>query len=189
MGGGCFNAATGTRVTIAGGSGNTAGNFDATVSGGAGNTAAGSHTMVSGGLGNMARGIYATIAGGYANSGPGSYVVIPGGLQNRAAGDDSSAAGRRVTVDAAHPGTFVFADATDSALPSEAANGFAVRATGGVRRVSAVDSIGQPIARVAMPPEETPRGSASRPAGHSRSVTASSQDRSHLSSPGPGIWS
>jgi hypothetical protein len=143
--------------------------------------------MVGVGLGNMAGGIYATMAGGYANSG--SYAVIPGGLQNQAAGDYSFAAGRRATVDAAHPGTLAFADASDCAFPSEAANEFAVRATGDVRLVSAVDSNGQPIAGVAMPPEETLHGSASRPARHSRSVTASSQARLHLASPVPGIWS
>lgn len=152
VGGGSFNAATGTRATVAGGSENTASSFDATVSGGAGNTASGAHAMVGGGLGNMASGIYATVAGGYANTGSGSYAVIPGGRQNQAAGDYSFAAGRRATVDAAHPGTFVFADANDFAFPSEAANEFAVRATGGVRLVSAVDSHGQPISGVAMPP-------------------------------------
>jgi hypothetical protein len=152
VGGGSFNAATGTRATVAGGSENTASNFDATVGGGAGNTAAGVHATVGGGLGNMASGTYATVAGGYGNTGPGSYAVIPGGLQNQAAGDYSFASGRRATVDATHPGTFLFADANDSAFPSEAANEFAVRATGGVRLVSAVDSKGQPIAGVELPP-------------------------------------
>jgi hypothetical protein len=152
VGGGSFNAATGTRATVAGGSENTASNFDATVSGGAGNTAAGVHAAVGGGLGNMASDIYATVAGGYGNTGSGSYATIPGGSQNRAAGDYSFAAGRRATVDAAHPGTFLFADANDFAFPSEAANEFAVRATGGVRLVSAVDGNGQPTAGVELPP-------------------------------------
>jgi hypothetical protein len=152
VGGGSFNAATGTRATVAGGSENTATSFDATVSGGAGNTAAEAHATVGGGLGNMAGGIYTTVAGGYGNTCSGSYAVVPGGLQNQAIGDYSFAAGRRATVEAAHPGSFVFADGNDFAFPSEAANEFAVRATGGIRLVTAVDGSGQPIAGVEMPP-------------------------------------
>jgi hypothetical protein len=152
IGGGSFNAATGTRATVGGGSENTASNFDATVSGGAGNTASGTHATVGGGLGNVASGLYAMVAGGYGNTSAGSYAVVPGGLQNQAAGDHSFAAGHQATVGAEHPGTFLFADAKDAVFPSVAANEFAVRATGGVRLVSAVDSQGQPIAGVELPP-------------------------------------
>lgn len=151
VGGGSFNTATGTRSTIAGGSENAASDFDATVCGGAGNTASAAHATVGGGLGNRAANIYATIAGGYGNTSTGSYAVIPGGLQNHAAGDYSFAAGRRATVDAAHPGTFIFADANDFFFGSAAANEFAVRATGGVRLVSAIDGGGRPMAGVELP--------------------------------------
>jgi hypothetical protein len=152
IGGGFQNTASGTNATVSGGTENVAGGFDATIGGGAGNTAKGTHAAVSGGLGNEATGMYAALGGGYANTTDGAYTTIPGGFQNQAAGDYSFAAGRRSTVDAAHDGAFLFADAHDFEFSSAAANEFAVRATGGVRLATAIDGNGTPVAGVTLAP-------------------------------------
>jgi hypothetical protein len=180
IGGGAANTASGTHTTVGGGSHNTASGRDATVSGGYGNTASGSqattcggyqntahgfggtvgggagnmaletYATVGGGLGNRATGIYATVGGGYSNAGTGSYSTVSGGLGNEAAGDYSFASGHRAIVAAAHEGTFLYADASDLDFHSAAVNEFAVRATGGVRFVTAIDRYGNPIAGVEL---------------------------------------
>ena len=70
----------------------------------------------------------------------GIYSMIPGGFANQAAGDFSFAAGRDARVNAAHPGSFLYADSNNFPFPSSAPNEFAVRASGGVRFVTAIDS-------------------------------------------------
>ena len=54
-------------------------------------------------------------------------------------------------VTAAHDGTFLYADSNDCDFHSAAADEFAVRATGGVRLVTAIDSSGNPVAGVELP--------------------------------------
>jgi hypothetical protein len=166
VGGGSYNAATGRDSTIAGGYHNTAFGtnsvvgggarnsalgFNATVGGGSDQVAEGSYAFVGGGLSNTASGVYAAVTGGYGNIAEGSHSSVLGGLQNTAAGDYGFAAGRYATVREEHNGTFLYADSTDSEFTSTAADEFAVRATGGVRMVTAVDSSGTPLAGVVLP--------------------------------------
>ncbi len=97
------------------------------------NTASGIYSTVSGGGGNTASGVYSTVSGGANNTASGTYSTVSGGYLNSAAGDYSFAAGRRAKIDAAHDGSFLFADQTNADFNSAAANEFAVRAGGGVR--------------------------------------------------------
>jgi len=66
--------------------------------------------------------------------------TIPGGSQNTAAGDLSFATGFGATVDEDHDGAMLFADSRDFFFFSARSNEFAVRATGGVRLVTSVNS-------------------------------------------------
>jgi hypothetical protein len=136
--------------TVGGGAENTATGHDATVSGGAGNTASANHATVGGGIANHAAGIYATVGGGYDNTSGGVFSTIPGGFGNEAAGDYSFASGSHAKVDAAHDGAFLYADSNDFSFHSAAADEFAVRATSGVRLVTAIDDGGAPIAGVEL---------------------------------------
>ncbi|MHC4250912.1 MAG: hypothetical protein ACYS9X_17430 [Planctomycetota bacterium] len=115
VGGGLGNLAWGPESTIAGGSGNMATDMGAAVGGGTGNQAGGPLSVVGGGDGNVAWGWHAT---------------VPGGEACQAFGDNSFAAGQM--AEAATNGTFVWADATDLAFTSTAANQFLIRAGGGV---------------------------------------------------------
>lgn len=150
--GGYHNTANGIQATIGGGARNVADGFGATVAGGDGNSASALRAAVGGGLANQASGIYGTVAGGYGNQAGGAYSAVPGGFANRADGDYGFAAGRRAAVDAAHDGTFLYADGLDLDFGSLAANEFAVRATGGVRFVTAVDAAGSPTAGARLAP-------------------------------------
>ena len=94
----------------------------------------------------------ATVGGGLGNVATGSYAVTPGGFANQAAGDYSFAAGRSAKVGKEHTGAFLFADASPFAFPSLASNEFAVRATGGVRFVTAVDASGNLTSGVRLSP-------------------------------------
>src|SRR6185369_5799464 len=79
-------------------------------------------------------------------------AVVPGGIRNTADGQGSFAAGSG--ANALHDGTFVWSDFLLTVLPnfaSSVSNEFAVRATGGVRFVSAVDLNGGPTAGVTLP--------------------------------------
>lgn len=150
--GGHDNVASGIHATICGGPGNTADGFGGTISGGAGNTASASHATVGGGLANRTTGIYGTVGGGYGNTASGSYSTVPGGILNEAAGDYSFASGSHARVDAMHSGAFLYADSNDLDFYSAAADEFAVRATGGVRLVTAIDDGGNPVGGVELPP-------------------------------------
>ena len=175
IGGGDNNVASGAFSTVAGGSSNHATGFNTLVAGGSGNSASGDSATVGGGLTNHAYGNYSTIAGGdsnvtglpnvesnrapYAtvgggshNSATGAFSTIPGGASNRAGGAFSFAAGRRAVVKASDQGAMLFADSSDSDFTSAAANEFAVRATGGVRLVTAIDTSGAPISGVWLAP-------------------------------------
>jgi hypothetical protein len=150
--GGRHNITSSLYPTIGGGAENTAAGLAATVAGGAGNEATASHATVGGGLSNRATDIHATVIGGYENIGEGSFSTVAGGSHNMAAGDHSLAAGHRARVAAIHRGAFLYADSSDSDFHSAGANEFAVRATGGVRFVTAIDSSGSPVAGVELAP-------------------------------------
>jgi hypothetical protein len=165
VGGGSVNSAAAIHATVCGGSGNIAGFTFATVAGGtqnlAGSTAAivaggehnlaeGAFSSVLGGLNNEADGYLTSIGGGAGNLAAGSYAVVPGGFANQAGGDYSFAAGRTARVAAAHAGTFLFADSNPSPFSSAAQDEFAVRATGGVRFVTAIYAAGAPLSGVRL---------------------------------------
>jgi hypothetical protein len=152
VGGGSYNTTSGIHATVGGGYGNTASGFDATVAGGAGNTAGAARATVGGGLANRAASIYGTIGGGYGNVSSGSFSTVPGGSGNQAGGDYSLASGYRAVIDPVHAGAFLYADSNDLDFRSVIADEFAVRATGGVRLVTAIDDSGNPVAGVEVPP-------------------------------------
>lgn len=167
IGGGFRNEASGWGDTISGGRGNFTASFyptigggaenvatglASTVAGGAGNEATASHATVGGGMSNRATHIHATVSGGYDNIADGTYATVTGGSHNAAAGDYSVASGHRAKVAAIHNGAFLYADSSDADFDSASANEFAVRATGGVRFVTALDSRGNPVAGVELAP-------------------------------------
>jgi hypothetical protein len=82
------------------------------------------------------------------------FATIPGGVGNTVAGSHSLAAGR--VAKALHEGAFVWSDVSTGPLgfpvpfPSSTSNEFSVRATGGVRFVTAIDTNGSNIAGVAL---------------------------------------
>jgi hypothetical protein len=152
VGGGSNNLASGVYAGIAAGVRNAAAGYAAYVGGGAGNDAGGDQAAVAGGLNNQASGPYSAVGGGLENRASGRYAVVSGGSNNLAQADFSMAAGRSAQIAQDHVGSFLFADSTDSSFRSEAANEFAVRATGGVRMVSAVDASGRPLAGAMLAP-------------------------------------
>lgn len=146
IGGGFENVAGDRGSTVAGGVRNKAANVNTTVSGGRENEATGVGAVAGGGQGNRAQGQFAVVAGGHFNAatGPGTAILggssnaasglastVLGGVRNTAGGDYSLAAGRRAR--SAHPGSFVWADATDRDLSTTRANQFVSRASGGMR--------------------------------------------------------
>ncbi|MFO1490103.1 MAG: tail fiber domain-containing protein [Kiritimatiellia bacterium] len=131
--------------TISGGFGNRVSGFDGAIGGGQDNIAGGSAAAIGGGFLNKTDGVFpvigggaanqslanlGVISGGFSNKVTGAYAVIPGGYQNRAAGEFSLAAGRR--ANAAHAGSFVWADAMEGEFASTDRNQFLARASGGV---------------------------------------------------------
>ncbi|UCE59522.1 MAG: tail fiber domain-containing protein [Phycisphaerales bacterium] len=161
VGGGLQNTASGRVATVCGGSNNTAGSVYSTVGGGFDNLvegdfatacggervrAEGQHAFAGGGWASHALGAGAVVCGGgsvpvgdgwlgMGNVASGNAATVPGGLGNWAAGDYSLAAGHR--AEAAHAGTFVWADATNApdtlnTFPSTGENQFLIRASGGV---------------------------------------------------------
>ncbi len=142
VGGGTGNTASGQYATVAGGTGNIASGNDSAIGGGSLNTATGNFSNISGGGGNIASGLYSTVAGGFGNLASGNYSFAAG----TQATTQTSAATPTV-----HHGVFIFADSSNASFYSAAANEFAVRATGGVRFVSAIDpSTGDPTAGVTL---------------------------------------
>jgi hypothetical protein len=152
VGGGEMNKATGSDATVGGGGFNTASGSHATVGGGDGNQASNSYATVGGGDSNKASNSHAMVGGGYSNEASGLYAMVPGGERNLAAGDHSFAAGTYAKVNAAHDGSFLFADQKYYDFKSAAGNEFAVRATGGFRFVAAIDSSGKPTKQVTITP-------------------------------------
>jgi len=133
--------------------------FSSAIGGGEGNVieTLATWSLIGGGLNNRISTSYGTVGGGFGNRieqfslggtiGGGqanliqtnvSYGTIPGGLLNTVEGNYALAAGYRGK--AKHAGSFVWADTIDGDFPSTSTNQFSVRATGGVRFVSAVDA-------------------------------------------------
>lgn len=146
----------GARFSVIGGGGGNiveAGAFTGTISGGGENVImSGSYRSTIGGGKLNAVGPdspHSTIGGGYTNRilDNAEAATIPGGAGNSVAGAFGFAAGHRAT---AQTGAFVWADSVDADFASQTDNEFAVRATGGLRMVSAVDENGQPTAGVAL---------------------------------------
>ncbi len=155
VGGGGGNRSSGDYSTVGGGMGNHASGEGSTIAGGgqiAANVAEGSYSAIGGGDWNNAGGNYGTVGGGFGNAASGDLSTVPGGLYNSAAGDYSFAAGRRAQAQATHDGAFVWADSNDFDFASTAIDEFSVRATGGVRFVTAVDGAGAPTAGVKLDP-------------------------------------
>jgi hypothetical protein len=155
IGGGSNNIASGSiDQTIGGGFGNKAGADRSTVGGGFDNTASSQNATVGGGHGNVASGPQATVGGGLSNVASGQNSTVAGGGGNTASGNSSFAAGRLAmtqTADAipiVHDGTFVFSDISGGAFRTTTSNEFAVRATGGVRFVTAIDVSDNPTRTV-----------------------------------------
>lgn len=136
IGGGVSNTLFAPYGFIGGGFDNFCQGHYGTVAGGGGNTVDGYYGAIGGGWDNYVAG-GATVAGGVSNSATGSYSMIPGGLSNTAAGAYSFAAGRR--ANAAHDGSFVWADSTDAAFASTMKDQFYVRATNGAQFVGATN--------------------------------------------------
>ena len=138
------SATNAEAATVAGGNGNFAGASAATVGGGQNNGATGLGSVIAGGIGNSAFGSGAVVGGGTSNGATGSHATIPGGQGNIALGDWSFLAGRDVrNADETHDGVFMFGDSTpDTNFNSQAANEFAVRASGGYRLFSSPDTTG-----------------------------------------------
>ena len=151
MAGGLANQATEAQATVAGGTDNLATNLRSTVGGGISNRATGLRATVGGGQSNQATNNDATIGGGANSVATGLSATVPGGSGNEARGDYSLAAGRRAQAQAAHNGAFVWADSNNLLFSSTAANQFSVRATGGTRLVSGVDSTGATTSGLELP--------------------------------------
>jgi hypothetical protein len=157
--GGLENQATGLESAVGGGGGNQATAYGATAAGGLNNQAVSPFSSVGGGRSNVAGdvqvspedGAYATVGGGAENRASGAFSTVPGGDGNLAAAPHSLAAGHRAEVAKEHDGAFLYADASEMEFQSVAENEFAVRATGGVRLVTAVDAAGAPLAGVRLP--------------------------------------
>ncbi|MEZ4849527.1 MAG: hypothetical protein R3B93_13090 [Bacteroidia bacterium] len=75
------------------------------------------------------------------------YPVV---VRTSAGGDYSFASGRHANIDANHDGSFLFSDSADFDFNSVVANEFAVRATGGVRFVTAINGSGTPTQTVSI---------------------------------------
>jgi len=126
-----------SHATVAGGQNNTASGKYSSIGGGQSNTASGQYSTVGGGKSNTA-GYLATVVGGLSNTASGSYSTVVGGSNNEAKTTRSLAGGNRARVMSGHQGTFLWADSNDVEFRSIIKNEFAVRATEGVRFVTAV---------------------------------------------------
>lgn len=160
IGGGVYNRAIGTSSFIGGGAGNLVEGANAAICGGLDNIVADRYSFVGGGSSNQAgskdgveeNAPYATVGGGVGNIASGMAATVPGGEANLAGAAFSFAAGSGAVVDHAHAGTFVYADASGLPFYSRAENEFAVRAAGGVRFVTSIDSQGEPMVGVVLAP-------------------------------------
>jgi hypothetical protein len=127
----CANRTNGDYAAVGGGIANQALAHVSVISGGVANTASGSFSAIGGGLTNVATGFASSVGSGESNIASGSRSVIPGGYLNRASGNLSFAAGFR--AQSPNQGCFTWADSTNADFTCTMANGFFVRASGGMR--------------------------------------------------------
>lgn len=144
------NIITNDFSVISGGAANKAFGYISTVAGGKLNEASGNFSAIGGGFGNKTQGIAGTVSGGDGNEANGNYSTADGGRYNLAGGDYSFAAGRRAKIDADHDGSFLFSDQNNFDFNSATSNEFAVRSTGGVRFVTAIDGSGNPTKTISI---------------------------------------
>ncbi|MFO1311183.1 MAG: hypothetical protein U1F41_03865 [Burkholderiales bacterium] len=150
----CGNWAMEAYATVAGGLANLASGNASSVAGGSYNTASGEDSTVAGGVFNIASNYGSTVGGGSRNIASGNRSTVGGGFSNTASGNFSFAAGSFAKTQTAgvsptiHHGAFVFADNYIHEFHTSASNEFAVRATGGVRFVTAIDGSGNPTRTV-----------------------------------------
>jgi len=159
--GGFDNRADGTDALVGAGAGQRATGVRATIVGGAYNLASGNYAFIGGGgrngpattaagtnaLDHVASGRFTVIGGGQGNRALADYATVPGGSFNVASGIGSLAAGNRAQTQTAgggtiHNGAFAWADQSAFDFNTAIANEFAVRATGGVRFITAIDGTG-----------------------------------------------
>lgn len=160
IGGGTRNYTLGIGSIIGGGAGNHAVGLQSTITGGLSNRVTDNYGTVTGGRGNVSGNLnddsedapYTSVGGGYWNQAGGAYSTVPGGFGNLALGDYSFAAGSQAQIDLKHSGAFLFADSSDFPFVSSRPDEFAVRATGGVRFVTALDEDGAPLIGVRLTP-------------------------------------
>jgi hypothetical protein len=146
VGGGEANLATAGFATVGGGLSNNAAGATSTVGGGASNNASGLWATVGGGVGNSVSGAATAVGGGFFNKATASGATVPGGQGNSAGGGFSFAAGSYATVLSGHHGSILLSDdsfvASGLLFQSAGPDEFAVRAAGGVRLVTGIDSSG-----------------------------------------------
>jgi hypothetical protein len=109
------------------------------------NQAAGANSSVLGGNGNNigSSASSSSIIGGDLNTVTGNHSTVLGGASNTAAGTYSIVGGRHAkNTSPTHHGVFMFADANIFDFNSSTSNEFAIRSTGGVRLVTAIDGGG-----------------------------------------------
>lgn len=136
--GGSTNAASGLSNVIAGGSRNQSSDDSSAVGGGLDNNASAYVSVVGGGQLNAASGSRSVVGGGSNNTASGYAATVVGGVGNTAAGDFSVAMGLRAK--SLGNGSFHFADSNAFDFSASTVNAFRVRATGGVRFVTDIDS-------------------------------------------------
>jgi hypothetical protein len=147
---GQLNGTAGSHASVVGGEGNIAEGSWSIIGAGDNNYHIGDYATIGSGANNQTWDAYNTIFSGANNQTFGEYSVILGGRDNTVNATRGFAAGKDVLVN--HAGSFVFADyQASAALPfaSAAVNEFAVRARGGVRLVTAVQTTG-PSAGVSL---------------------------------------
>jgi hypothetical protein len=106
------------------------------------------NARVGGGQSNTATASSANVGGGSANAASGIGASVPGGSANASSGNYAIALGQRAK--SVNAGAFAFADGSAFDFATTATNQFAMRATGGVRFVTAVNGSGAPAAGVAL---------------------------------------
>ena len=141
IGGGQYNVIDGTRGAVAGGFNNRAASEGA-VAGGANNHAFGSRSAVPGGFVNCAGGLLSFAGGSRAK------VRLPNSVP---APTEGACVGVPQSGSSGDMGTFLWADNSASVdFLSSGMNRFEVRATGGVRFVSAINGAGAATAGVSL---------------------------------------
>ena len=149
--GGGNNLVSGDYGAIAGGVLNTVSDTFAGVMAGSENLVSERYGLIGGGEENRVTGSYSTVLNGYQNVVMGSYSAVLGGRNNTTAASYTLAFGREVSISEEHPGAMLLADSSSLPFSSVRLNEFAVRATGGVRFVTAIDDTGVPTGGVMLP--------------------------------------